>query len=137
MFLFHREIIFCSRYSSFSIFNYPIIYQICNVMISISTWGSAFFSASSGKNLGTSISAGCLGWCCKYNTIITLILAENVSYLALIQAVFRIGDCFWARENQSLKNWKIIFVQGMYYSLKAHAHFTPHCSHTLSNLKSR
>ena len=33
MFLFHREIIFCSRYSSFSIFNCPMIYQICDVMM--------------------------------------------------------------------------------------------------------
>ena len=68
IFLFHREIIFCSRYSNFTIFNYPIIYQICDVMMGIY---SAFFSVSSRKNLGTSISAGCLWWCCKYNTIIT------------------------------------------------------------------
>ena len=33
MFFFHREIIFCSRYSSFRIFNYPMIYQICDVMM--------------------------------------------------------------------------------------------------------
>ena len=38
MFLLHREIIFCSRYSSFSIFNYPIIYQMCYFMMGISTW---------------------------------------------------------------------------------------------------
>ena len=41
MFLFHGEIIFCSRYLSFSIFNYPMIYQICDIMIGISTWDRA------------------------------------------------------------------------------------------------
>ena len=46
MFLFHREIIFCSRYSSFSIFNYPMIYQICDVMMGISTWDRVHFSVS-------------------------------------------------------------------------------------------
>ena len=32
-----------SRYSSFFIFNHPMIYQICNVMMSISTWDRKHF----------------------------------------------------------------------------------------------
>ena len=46
MFLFYGEVIFCSRYSSFSIFNYPMVYQICDVMMGISTWDSVQFSVS-------------------------------------------------------------------------------------------
>ena len=42
---------------------------------------------------------------------------------ALIQAVFQVGDCFWARENQHPKNEKTIFFQDKFYSLKAHAHY--------------
>ena len=33
-----------SRYSSFCIFNYPRIYQICDVMMGISTWDRVHFS---------------------------------------------------------------------------------------------
>ena len=32
-----------SRYSSFCIFNHPMIYQICYVMVSISTWDRVHF----------------------------------------------------------------------------------------------
>ena len=32
-----------SRYSSFSIFNHPMIYQICDVMIRICTWDKVHF----------------------------------------------------------------------------------------------
>ena len=49
IFLFHREIIFCSRYSSFSIFNYTMIYQICEVMMGISTWDRVHFSVKFGN----------------------------------------------------------------------------------------
>ena len=49
MLLFHREIIFVSRYSSFSIFNYPMI---CDVMMGISTRGRVHFSVSLQKELG-------------------------------------------------------------------------------------
>ena len=44
MFLLHREIIFCSRYSRFSIFNYPKIYQLCDVMMGISAQDRVHFS---------------------------------------------------------------------------------------------
>ena len=44
IFLFCRKIIFLfSRYSSFGIFNHPIIYQICDAMMSISTLNRAHF----------------------------------------------------------------------------------------------
>ena len=46
MFLFNGEIIFCLRYSSFCIFNYPMIYQICDVMMGISTCDRVHFSVS-------------------------------------------------------------------------------------------
>ena len=41
---------------------------------------------------------------------------------ALIQAVFHVGDRFWARENRRPKN-KIFFPQDKFYSLKAHEHY--------------
>ena len=44
MSLFQREIIFRSRCSSFSVFNYPMIYQICDVMMGISTCDRGHFS---------------------------------------------------------------------------------------------
>ena len=46
-----------------------------------------------------------------------------VQSLALIQAVFHVGDCFWARENRRQKNQKIIFFQDKFYSLKDHAYY--------------
>ena len=46
MFLLHGEVIFCSWYSSFSIFNYPMIYHISDVMMGISTWDRVHFSLS-------------------------------------------------------------------------------------------
>ena len=33
-----------SRYSSFCIFNHPMFYQLCDVMMSISTWEMVYFS---------------------------------------------------------------------------------------------
>ena len=38
IFLFHRKIMVHSRYSSFCIFNHPMIYPISDVTMSISTW---------------------------------------------------------------------------------------------------
>ena len=49
IFLFHTEIIFCSRYSSFSIFNYTMMYQICDFMMGISTWDRVYFSVKFGN----------------------------------------------------------------------------------------
>ena len=43
-FLIRGEIIVCSWYSSFSIFNYPMIYQICNLMMG--AWDRVHFSVS-------------------------------------------------------------------------------------------
>ena len=43
--------------------------------------------------------------------------------LALIQAVFHIGDRFWARENRCPKNLKNFFFQDRFYLLKAHVHY--------------
>ena len=40
--LFRRKVIF-RRYSSFCIFNHPMIYQICDVIKSISTWDRMHF----------------------------------------------------------------------------------------------
>ena len=37
IFLFRRKVMFLLRYLSFCIFNHPMIYQICVVMVSIST----------------------------------------------------------------------------------------------------
>ena len=41
--LFRRKFVLLSRYSGFCIFNHPIIYQICDVMMSISTWDKMHF----------------------------------------------------------------------------------------------
>ena len=43
IFLFRRKIVPFSRYSSFCILNHPMIYQICDVMMSISTWDKVHF----------------------------------------------------------------------------------------------
>ena len=39
---YHREVMF-SRVSSFCIFTHPMIYQICDVMMSLSTWERVHF----------------------------------------------------------------------------------------------
>ena len=49
---------------------------------------------------------------------------------ALIQAVFHVGDRFWARENWRPKNWKTIFFQDMFHSLKMLMHITSLFSYT-------
>ena len=46
MFLLRREIIFRSRYSIFYIFIYPMIYQIFDVIVVISTGDRGHFSVS-------------------------------------------------------------------------------------------
>ena len=46
IFLFQRKVVPFSRYSSFCIFNHPLIYQICEVMMSISTWNGRFLNIS-------------------------------------------------------------------------------------------
>ena len=43
--------------------------------------------------------------------------------LALIQAVFHVGNHFWVRENWQPKIKKQFFFQGKFYLLKAHAHY--------------
>ena len=42
-FILYKNYVPFSRYSSFCIFNYPMIYQISDVMVSISTWGKVHF----------------------------------------------------------------------------------------------
>ena len=42
IFLFHRKIM-CRRYSSFCIFNHPMIYQLSDVTMSISAWDKVHF----------------------------------------------------------------------------------------------
>ena len=43
IFLFHRKVIPFLRYSSSCIINHPMISQICDVMMSISTWDRVHF----------------------------------------------------------------------------------------------
>ena len=44
IFWFHRKVLFCSRdIQVFCIFKHPMIYQICDVMMSINTWGKVHF----------------------------------------------------------------------------------------------
>ena len=42
-FVLQRNYVPFTGYLSFSIFNHPMIYQICNVMVSISTWDRCIF----------------------------------------------------------------------------------------------
>ena len=49
--------------------------------------------------------------CLKYNLAL------------IIQAVFHVGDRFWARENRRPKNSKTILFQDKFYSLNAHANY--------------
>ena len=53
----------------------------------------------------------------------TILMKFFIYRLALIQAVFHVGDQFWARENWCPKNKKTIFFQDKFYSLKARAHY--------------
>ena len=41
----------------------------------------------------------------------------------LIQAVFHVGDHFWAGQNWHPKTQKNFFFEDKFYSLKAHAHY--------------
>ena len=41
-----KSYVLLSRYSSFCIFSRPMIYQICDVMMSISTWDGVFWNIS-------------------------------------------------------------------------------------------
>ena len=43
--------------------------------------------------------------------------------LALIQAIFHVGDRFWAQENWYSKSYIANFFQDKFYSLKVHAHY--------------
>ena len=43
IFVSYKSFILFSRYSSFCIFNHPVIYQICDIMVSISTWDRVDF----------------------------------------------------------------------------------------------
>ena len=44
-------------------------------------------------------------------------------YPALIQAVFHLGDRFWARQNRRSKIFKKFVFQGKFCSFKAHAYY--------------
>ena len=45
-FISYKNYVPLSRYSSFCIFNSPVIYQICDVKMSISTWDKVHFLIS-------------------------------------------------------------------------------------------
>ena len=45
-FVSYKSYVLFSKYSSFCIFNHPVIYQICDVMMSISTWDGGFLNIS-------------------------------------------------------------------------------------------
>ena len=47
----------------------------------------------------------------------------NIKQQEIKQAVFNIGDHFWAQQNRHPKNSKKFFFQHKFYSLKAHAHY--------------
>ena len=55
--------------------------------------------------------------------------------LALIQAIFYVGDRFWEQENRRPKTEKTNFFQDKFYSLKAHVHYFTVCTN-LKKLKS-
>ena len=43
IFLFHRKVATFSRYPSFCVSNHPMIHQICDIMMIISTWDRVYF----------------------------------------------------------------------------------------------
>ena len=103
MFLFHVEIIYCSRYSSFSIFNYPMIYHICDVHET-----GCIFQSLIQKKIG-SINFSGMSWVVlliwHYNNIYYGLrsLRSLMSYLYVSLEIIKkilswsfLGDIFWA-----------------------------------------
>ena len=88
IFLFRRKIVLFSRYSSFCIFNHPMIYQICDVTMSISTWGRLHFWIYLLNNNSWSHQTRPIG---RYK--------QGQKFLEIFWSIWRTGDRFHALFN--------------------------------------
>ena len=59
----------------------------------------------------------------KWKCFCFILLFHLIIRLALIKAVFHVGDHFWTRQNQRQKNLKTFFFQDKFYSLEVYAHY--------------